>query len=239
MSPISKTNDPKERDPWSLNIHPNGELTPDEQNQLAELMPKLLQDTCRILCLSMDYETKRREVIKGFAHDRMWAQYADNHTGVCIALDHAALKDRIGAAFREHIGRHESIDDVVTYTLDESLYASVPLSDLRRLGVAEFLQVYRVHFFKELYLVRNPDWETEAEYRFVWVYEDHPGVAIDVPIEGCIKALYLGSSFPEVYKQNIQYLQEQIGFDVFQIKYVQGRLTAVSFDPYRWAKSDQ
>lgn len=37
---------------------------------------------------------------RGFARARMWAQYADNHTGVCMVLRRNAFEDAVMAAAR-------------------------------------------------------------------------------------------------------------------------------------------
>ena len=51
---------------------------------------------------------------KGWARSRMWAQYADNHKGVCLIFDKLCLEKEFKGSFEK--SSCETFCDVVNYT---------------------------------------------------------------------------------------------------------------------------
>jgi len=61
---------------------------------------------CKTICFTCDEEDGVGFSIdgiysRGFCKPRMWAQYADNHSGVCLVFDWVKIGESIRNAFRE------------------------------------------------------------------------------------------------------------------------------------------
>jgi hypothetical protein len=96
--------------PWRMNVmgdwrtHDHARLTTEVQ----QAVDKYLKSAVRLVCFSEDQpdehpefgidEYGREDLIKGWEHDRMWAQYAENHTGICLFFD----RDKLHRRMEEH-----------------------------------------------------------------------------------------------------------------------------------------
>ena len=52
-------------------------------------------------CLDQPFGNMDNQGRRGYARPRMWAQYAENHHGVCIVLDRAGLDQAIRQRYPE------------------------------------------------------------------------------------------------------------------------------------------
>lgn len=126
---------------------------------------------------------------RGFAHPRMWSQYADDSCGVCIVL----RRDDLESAVAEFVdGRWPWGHGAVDYTVAEN-ELSLGFFDVRTLirdGAHEAL----LNSYEESILTKHADWAHEAEFRF-FVMDGAEGV-VDVPItESAIEGVVLGPRF--------------------------------------------
>ncbi len=109
MGPLINMNDPRETEPWLLGWNFEDqqlftELANDasKRDALSRDINERLKKGCNLLCLTEDRPLEGQvDIVQGFAHDRMWAQYADNHTGICIFFD----KEKLTARMKEHFAR--------------------------------------------------------------------------------------------------------------------------------------
>ena len=167
----------------------------------------------------------------------MWAQYAENHTGVCLFFDRKKLQHRM----EEHFGsRGALVHGTMTYLDDRVRNYEEPL---RRLGfdpmeryyspqtdgeVEEYVKQFRAAYWPYLYLLKDPDWQSEQEYRYVWMGDEEPETDAEyVSIEDCLAAICLGASFPKVYEINVRDVSERTGAQVFRIWYPNRRIFIV------------
>lgn len=93
MSRLEKVNDPKESKP-TFSFSLNNSTTNVE---LFEFYKRFLT-FLKIMCLCIDNKSyfKNLDDInrfpgKGFDHPRMWAQYGENHRGICLVFDDKRL----------------------------------------------------------------------------------------------------------------------------------------------------
>ena len=82
LSPIMRTNDPKESKPQLFTYNSNHKSGPIGMFELNEKCNLVLKDDCKVICFSKDYRN-----YQGCHLSKMWAQYADNHRGVCLEID--------------------------------------------------------------------------------------------------------------------------------------------------------
>jgi hypothetical protein len=101
-----------------------------------------------------------------WARARMWEQYADNHSGVCLVFDRQAMLD----AIRRDLGG-EYWDGPVQYTtagFAGSAGAQIDLDTFRRLGVEQAADLHVQAHHRDLFFLKNDDWRSEFEYRVVY-----------------------------------------------------------------------
>jgi hypothetical protein len=100
LSPLGKTNDPRESKPWNLLLPFTIGIQGEERKKQGALVTRALDEIRRVmkedwkvLYFTMDhsytdeFDIPRTYTILGYDRPRMWAQYAENHRGVCIQFD--------------------------------------------------------------------------------------------------------------------------------------------------------
>ena len=93
----------------------------------------------------------------GYNHPRMWAQYANNNTGVCIVIDKSALKKENQHIFKSH--RH---------SIRKVRYSNAPerYSNIYKLNPSNFYDKAEL-YSDELFFCKNLDWKDERETRLI------------------------------------------------------------------------
>ncbi len=215
--------------------------SPEEWAELDQQIDTLLRRRGRIACFTqesfvfppgmsmIDVEVGFHSLgIPGYAHDRMWAQYADNHKGVCLVFDRAKLVERMQNHFGERLraGKGVLIHGPVEYIHDQLYYPSRSLShdELHQMGVEDYVKSHRERFARQLYLTKTGDWANEQEYRFVWIDGEDREDPEFVSIEGCLAEICTGARFPEPYHVNMRQVMERLGIEVHAVRSWNGRL---------------
>lgn len=144
---------------------------------------------CRLLSFSRDVVKSHKISEWGFDHPRMWAQYADNHSGACVVLNERKVLQK-----NKHLlsSNYSKIENVVYH----NWIISDKTEDLQ--DAREILKKrYRDLFFK-----KHKDWKHEGERRLLLI-----GDADFLDIAGCIEYICLGSRFSdENYRKLIDVL---------------------------------
>lgn len=190
VSPILKTNDPKENLSWSFNLHsPSfGDVGNPKWNTVSGRLSDVLKDNSKVLgfCQDdadlsgnhMDDNCKR-----GFCKPRMWAQYGDNHSGVCLVIDFqkfvSAFKSYLGSSI---IGAHRSIEYVNRSHINgsEGDVYSIDIDYIEVNGFDPFVIAYLKQCYKKLFFEKMTDWQGEREYRFWVFYRTDQEILIDI-----------------------------------------------------------
>lgn len=247
MGSMRATNDPRETDPWFFSwVMEEGEPDPGHEFfAINRRIDETLKRSCLITCLTEDATDLRPEVDpdlylredlgpQGYEHDRMWAQYAGNHTGVCIFFNRTKLTQKIEEHFRGSPGRllYGSVAYVPKFEFRRnSPFYELSWKEVRRMGAEAYARQHRDIFAQQLYLTKNPDWASEQEYRFVWIDDgEDEKEAIYVPIDGCVTTICLGARFPKVYEDNMRAIQERLGINLAKISYSYGSLSILPVD---------
>jgi len=135
LSPLRDTNDPNEEAAPSdfRGSTPEG-LSSDVDRMMERRM---------LACFSRDrpgtdYHSNAPLVGHGYARDRMWAQYADSHRGVCLFFDRATLESH----FREQMeGRGIAKAGEVSYRDDATVKVVVRArTEFEEIGRTEWLK---------------------------------------------------------------------------------------------------
>ncbi len=150
-------------------------------------------NSIRVLCFTTNW--RENGVWQyGYNHPRMWAQYAKNNTGVCIAIDEKAFR-------REN----KNIFSSNRYTIKRVRYSNSPerYSSTYRINANNFLHKVD-RYSEELFFCKNCDWKDERETRLVGF-----GFPEFLSITDSISFIVLGSHIKEDdYKQLVSIVND-------------------------------
>ena len=215
FSPLENTNDPEERK-WHISCAV-GEPGDDWEDfcihdKLNEISSGIANNA-RIICFSQDDSDSSGTwgglyYTKGFARPRMWAQYAQNHTGVCLVFK----RDNVVSVFNEtfgdeiHYAGNVSYEPIVSI-LSENLYAQELLPEEVRRPVADLISEKIRKYHKVYYFSKHKDWHTENEYRLLAKPETNSDSFLD--IDGLLEYIILGDKTENCLCSPIQILLSQ------------------------------
>jgi hypothetical protein len=220
MGPFANVNDPREAKDWQ--ITPFSAIGTAVAAGLSETLTIGLQRHTKILCMSCDEDPIASSVplCRGWAHPRMWAQYAGNHEGVCLVIDRQAFADRMQAY--SHLG--QPLDGAVTYTNDQPAPADSPFVldiDAAPSTAPPVLLTHHVGVHgRGLFFTKLKDWADEHEYR--WIIRGNDEVPIFVDMTGCLLGVILGWRCPDPYLPSFQALCGPAGVALLRIDWEEG-----------------
>jgi hypothetical protein len=158
----------------------------------------------------------------------MWAQYAENHRGVCLCFDREKILDSVRCV----LGAGECFADNVVYS-DEQFEAGPlrPNPEEAKEGGPEYVRIFRERLARHRYLTKRLDWKDEREWRIVVLTHPVPptgqvwtdGNAL-VPIDGALRAIVVGHRFSEAYRPVIRDACARLGIPAFKLGYENGRV---------------
>jgi hypothetical protein len=176
LTHFSGTNDPKESKQWRMILYTerpgNDEALLDSTvpQDVAERLksPVHLSCFCRdMLGLTGDHT---RDILKrGLARARMWAQYAEKHTGFCLVFDRELLVKKV----RDQLPSYDIVCGDVSYIDRSWLFHAAPhgfridYDHLVRVGVDAYCSIHARRYLNELYFEKLSDWRDENEWRIV------------------------------------------------------------------------
>lgn len=223
MSPLSNTNDPLEFNDYSDCTLYDGSLSIQEmmgKEREIEIAKQRRKNIVRQLSFSHSFKLDEKDpqqnihnnyMNQGWARNRMWAQYADKHAGVCLVFD----KDKCTKA-AEKIPDSKVVSKNIVYT--NNLYK---LQDAMHIDIQQkYLATDFSDFFItddkiDLYFIKCEDYAAENEFRILsfnysfkresdkclFDFEDSLlgvilGTKIDDPEIEIIKKILNGSNIP-------------------------------------------
>src|SRR6266487_7145354 len=172
MNPLAKMRDPRESK--ELNPVGSGPTTLEGTKKFAPLHAKSRQAKEQVKVLSLtrddlrDGDAESAIFGRGFAHPRLWEQYADNHRGICLCFDREKL---IRMVSEEVVRRGERLFHGPVVYRDGPIKAEAytfPMSDFEAgYSNAKIIDRLITRNMDELFFTKVEDWKTEFEYRFV------------------------------------------------------------------------
>ena len=167
-SSFGNLNDMNEGNVNNMNMNNNFSVMYDAE--------KYIKDRCKILSFSQNYD------IGGFGqegtnHPAMWAHYAENSNGVCIALDKEAFVEKNKDVLSTHFNKFDDVEYNIFNTPNDEII------NYKAKTPEEFI----MNNYKVLFFMKHKDWENEDEHRlFIMDYNGK------FSIDGCIKYIVLG-----------------------------------------------
>jgi hypothetical protein len=201
LSELAYMNDPRESKDWFLHTVSHKPGTSVDRHALNEAVADYRRKL-RIgaFCLDQPSSPDGDPSQRGYARPRMWAQYGENHGGVCIVL----RRERLDQAIRgKHPDRDGSWvrDGRVKYITTQGEPTNLAMEyreDYIKAGVDDYLTANA----DKIFFVKHVDWRDENEYR--WAYFDANQSATAggmrgpfVDINGSVAALVLGQDYKD------------------------------------------
>ena len=198
LSPLDRLNDPRESKSRQVVTLTSSDLDGDpprvvtrEERMSAEKALAARRSRVRVSCFTRDSDlgdpgSAKRSDARGFARPAMWAHYAAQHRGVCLAFDRATLIRHATKNFGDRVRLVE-----VNYMpgFDDAL-ADAEMVNFDRLD----LDNHFLHTILPSLATKNTDWENEREWRIIIFDDDDTCV---LPVENSVVGLVLGIDFRE------------------------------------------
>jgi hypothetical protein len=236
---LPRTNDPREFAPvWFTiagHVGDDDELTTRSPFELIEEASALLRDSVHLLCFTLDQPSAR-----GFAgrygngpeRARMWAQYAGNHTGVCLVFDKDRLIQAAVDQFKSSPGR-SLLHSEVTYSPEgEHPRMATLLQPEAEQDLRAFIEGMVERQPRELFFTKDWDWASESEYRVLLRGDTREEEFLDVG--DALEAVIAGPRFHHSYKPALWRLCEELEIEPLEIQWEMGPPAVVKMiDPAR------
>lgn len=200
LGQLEGSNDPREWQYWSFGVTDFSRALPDSEFHSArDMANKHLRDRIRFICFSVDEQADPQESYqyygRGFGHPRMWAQYAENHSGICLIFNKIKLRKCISKDVSTGGFVIEGDIDYVTHMTQQSKAFKIQFDEMKKVGGEAYFRKYFGDHFAGLYMQKSADWRDENEFRFVLRVERNETHYFEAG--SALEGLILGSKFPE------------------------------------------
>lgn len=207
---LNKMNGPKENQEWAFGgfninlwiIYPEtySEKTHiKHQYKLGEEIKSKIQAICFV----------HSDKYEGYGNEMMWAQYSENHRGVCLELDMELF-----------IEENNHLDIFKLENMNYDLKDHVLLNwDLKQSKEENILIIIKRHF-KPLFLSKSHYWEKEFEKRLL-IINDNP---CKLSIRKSLTGVYYGLSTNNNYNVAIEQFIDRQQTKIYKVYFQGGRL---------------
>ena len=199
MGSFEHLNDPREAKMWPFKFY--ARTAEPFDRDLFRLATEFVTKRSLIMCCSGNASTVSQADDHfgfGYAHPRMWAQYAEKHRGVCLALDRAELDTSVRETARDRqvfagsVEYHETNYGSATGVADP--YSVAYLEDVARADLATVMEPHIARHQRDLFFTKHADWRDEWEYR--WVVRSSDDEPLLVPITRALRGVLIGHDCP-------------------------------------------
>lgn len=182
------------------------------------------------------------EELFGFTKLRMWDQYADNFSGVCIAFS----KEKI---LSQNSEKFELIEDDITYLTFQELLLKKPgdiqASHLVKVGKEKYKEQLE-KLVKESFFYKHLDYEGETEYRMGTLYDMRKcsfeiirgeyffDKSMKLDISGCVKAIFVSSFANDRQKNDLLEFAKKYDVEIVEMDWQYNSF--VPLDLKEWTK---
>lgn len=219
FSRYAETNDPKETKTWQFDLGTNCniDLGAYKMDELSTWLSKELKHAARLACFSMDSAkltgNHLEDIFKrGFCKPRMWAQYAERHSGVCIVFDRQKLAKQVEmqmvTARVVLSGSVKYVDRSIVRNLDDQQYM-INLDVMESVGRDAYVDLHLKTHYQRLFFEKMNDWRDESEWR--WVVFGDANADLYLDISRCVAGVMFGENTEEKVIQDMMDQTESWG----------------------------
>lgn len=220
FSALNKLNDTLESKPKMI--------FDNEESSSYEKLSKMIDETSelklQLICFSQDNDKFEKSprvqsdylashsdyTGRGFALPRMWAQYAQNNSGICFIFDREKLAQKITDYLGSSLIHHTKVDYVSQYdtVIEDDRDVQILLENYSKASLSskiskakDFLKSNE-NFTKYNYFSKFEDWAGEHEYRFLAIGDEEFLVTdIQDAISGIVIGERMNDAEIEVFKR--------------------------------------
>lgn len=230
---LKNTNDPREFENFAIVVTADGEHDDEEFDLLTSVAPRLasnVKDVCKLACFTQDMDSSKSDYNnifdKGYCLPRMWSQYGDNHSGVCLVFSQRQLLKNIEtdtSAF--HLPKDtlfRVFANPVKYDNDsQKLFDALTLKYEQDRGKSEDqLLEERVD---TLLFNKYLNYAHEQEFRIVLFSKFfESSETIDVKFGDALDAIILGVRFRKVFEPSVRELAIRLKVPVLRMSWYNG-----------------
>lgn len=169
----------------------------------------------------------------GYQKPRMWAQYGEDHYGVCLVFSKKMLIDAIHDSIEESsfCVFYDSISYKKTDNSSRSQTLSINGDSFKNETPFQIAFEHIKNHYKDLFFKKDPDYKDENEFRAVVCRSKENATelqSIDIPLINCIKGLILGDRFPKVYRPTVEQLCNELGIGYKKLHWEKRRYLLLS-----------
>jgi len=230
LGQLGFTNDPKESKPKELSLFSDPHERLHSFHEIVQEAKRVSKEEWKVLCMTetlSDEKGKNVEGIdigkfftSGYSRPRMWAQYADNHTGVCLIFDGFQLHKNITNTLKNQSS--SIFHGLVNYQNVNSLHDNMLKYDkyIKPYGLTEGIRKYYLDKYKKYFLSKYADWQNETEYR--WLIHSPANSPEFIPITGALTNILVGVDFPKVYNPTLIELCKELNVSAGRMDWIGG-----------------
>jgi hypothetical protein len=146
---------------------------------------------------------------KGYEKPRMWSQYGQNHSGICLVFSKESLIKTIkNELSQDNLDYHENVN----YKEIDS--ESLNIED-NNLTENEIILNHIKQNHKNIFFQKHLDYKDENEFRIILVQKNENNRFKDILIDisDSLKFIILGDRFPDVYLPTIKDLTSKLNIN--------------------------
>ncbi len=200
------TNDPKETKAWEFDpiTFDERDIAKYKHNDLSCWLSRVLKSQTKLACFSTDTGPMIGDHMadlfrRGYAKARMWAQYAEKHTGVCLVLDRAKLLRSV----KKHFGHYPLLHGNVLYRNRDLVRNIEPhefminIDMYESLGPRAYVRSHIQLHHKALFFEKLSDWRDEAEWRVILLTDTHEDLYLPIK-EALVGVMHGDATDPDI-----------------------------------------
>ncbi|WP_415770283.1 DUF2971 domain-containing protein [Pseudomonas sp. LB3P38] len=224
-----RTNDPKESKNWQfdfVSFEPKRDRIDYDRNVMSAWLSDELKRDTRLVCFSRDTGpltgTHLADIFnRGFCKPRMWAQYAEKHTGVCLVFNRESLEKEITTQLAAHTpllgGAVQYKDCGIARDIFEEVLFSINTDDLEKYGREEYPLIHLRKHYRQLFFEKMSDWQAENEFR--WIAFSKSTEPLDVKYGSALVGMVFGEDTSEENKREMSLLTSGAGVEMRGLKW--------------------
>ncbi|EHU1305756.1 DUF2971 domain-containing protein [Acinetobacter baumannii] len=223
LGSMLNTNDPKESKNWlfELGTNENADLDKYDLFDTSSKVDFIIKSSTYMLCFTKDKELTGDHIQditkRGYGHSRMWAQYAANHTGICLIFEKKLLEKSFIATFNSYTYFMQDVKYIDRFIGERDSAYIVNVDYLEKLGLEDYALAHAETYKNRLFFEKLEDWKNENEYRLI--LQGYKNKQLLFPYEHSLKGIVFGASCSEADIQNIVDLTHNMGIEYIQLKW--------------------
>lgn len=228
LSQLGNTNDPRETKERNFGFMyhtlSRSKMGRKETIEIQNQANKIALREWKVFCVSIHNQEYQPDVsdaanlfFRGDCRPRMWAAYAETHRGICLKFNAKKLDARL----RERFGENNVFSGPIWYNdVDATTSFNIDLQNVERLSLKETIRGDFKKNWRQLFLTKTKDWESESEFR--WLVHNLEDSPVFISIDGVVDGVLAGCDFPKAYYPSLKKLCRKLNIPAGGIEWENG-----------------